>query len=124
LLRELHYLPIYLHIDFSDEAPALPLEQIADRVREELARVEAEFPQRRSDEKLWEYLHRNDMEIWTRKNYQLTPVFVFDHFEELFFRGAGERKWVRQAGRAWRISLRTASRPNSPRMPQSPEEHN
>jgi formylglycine-generating enzyme required for sulfatase activity len=96
LLREQHYLPFYLHIDFSDEAPAPPLVQIADRVEEELARAEAEFPQRAPDEGLWDYLHRNDMEIWSRDNFPLTLLLVFDQFEELFFRGAGEGKWVQQ----------------------------
>src|SRR5262249_11925127 len=80
LLREQHYLPIYLHIDFSEEAPKPPLEQIANRFHEELARVEAEFPERANNDGLWEYLHRSDMEIWSKDNFPLTPLLVFDQF--------------------------------------------
>jgi hypothetical protein len=96
LLRNQHYLPVYLHINFSDDAPPPPLVQIAGRIEEELARAEAEFPQRAPDEGLWNYLHRKDMEIWSRDNFQLTPLLVFDQFEELFFRGPGEGKCARQ----------------------------
>jgi hypothetical protein len=96
LLREQHYLPVYLYIDFSDGASTPPLELIANRVQEELARAEAEFPRRGPHEGLWEYLHRNDMEIWSRDNFPLTPLLVFDQFEELFVRGPSEGKWVRQ----------------------------
>jgi hypothetical protein len=88
LLRQHHYLPIYLHIDFSDAA-LCPLKQIADRFQKELARVGAEFPERGNDEGLWEYLHRNDMEIWSEDNFPLAAVLVFDQFEELFHSSAG-----------------------------------
>ena len=39
------------------------------------------------DESLWEYLHRNDFELWSARNYPLTPVIVLDQFEELFTLG-------------------------------------
>ena len=38
-------------------------------------------------ESLWEYLHRNDFELWSARNYPLTPVIVLDQFEELFTLG-------------------------------------
>ena len=40
-------------------------------------------------ESLWEYLHRADLELWSARNYPLTPVIVLDQFEELFT--VGER---------------------------------
>jgi Novel STAND NTPase 1/FHA domain len=89
LLRQQHYLPIYLHIDFS-MAAVCPLEQIANRFQEELARAEAEFPERANGEGLWEYLHRNDMEIRSKDNFPLEAVLVFDQFEELFHHKVGE----------------------------------
>ena len=39
------------------------------------------------EESLWEYLHRNDFELWSARNYPLTPVIVLDQFEELFTLG-------------------------------------
>jgi hypothetical protein len=84
LLRRQHYLPVYLHVDFSDNSSDLPLEQVARRLDEELARANAESPQRRDGESLWEYLHRENLEIWSKENFPLMPVLVFDQFEELF----------------------------------------
>jgi hypothetical protein len=95
LLRRNHYLPIHLHIDFSETAVP-PMEQIADRFQEELARAGAEFPERANEESLWEYLHRDDLEIWSKDNFPLTTVLVFDQFEELFHRGAGDGSWLQR----------------------------
>ena len=39
------------------------------------------------EESLWEYLHRADFELWSARNYPLTPVIVIDQFEELFTLG-------------------------------------
>ena len=39
------------------------------------------------EESLWEYLHRADFELWSARNYLLTPVIVLDQFEELFTLG-------------------------------------
>jgi hypothetical protein len=96
LLRQQHYLPVYLHVDFSNEATDLPLEQVARRLGEELVRAGAECPQRREGEGLWEYLHREDMEIWSKDNFLLTPVLVFDQFEELFSGKIGDVARVQQ----------------------------
>lgn len=38
-----------------------------------------------NNESLWQYLHRRDLEIWSKDNFPLTPVLVFDQFEEIFF---------------------------------------
>ena len=84
LLRVKHYVPVYCRIDFSASAAYDPLEQIAQRLEKEIARVGAEAPARKRDEGLWEYLHRSDVEIWSSDNFPLTPVLVLDQFEELF----------------------------------------
>src|SRR4030095_4489786 len=39
-------------------------------------------------ESLWEYLHRQELELWSVRNQLLTPLFVFDQFEEVFTLGA------------------------------------
>jgi hypothetical protein len=95
LLRAQHYLPVYLRIDFSN-AVADPLEHVARRLEEELRRGGAEFPQRKADETLWEYLHREHLEIWSSDNFPLFPVLVFDQFEELFSRRASDAQRVHQ----------------------------
>ena len=90
-LRAGHYLPVYLCVDFSDQAEAPPLEQVARRLEQEIARVGGDCPRREADEDLWQYLHRKDLEIWSADNFPLTPVLVFDQFEELFSRSGGNR---------------------------------
>ena len=42
----------------------------------------------RDGESLWSYLHRAGLELWSEQNQLLTPVFVFDQFEEVFTLGA------------------------------------
>ena len=96
LMRPEHYLPIYLRVDFSDGAKDAPLKQVMRRLTEELDTVKAEYPTSDSDEGLWEYLHRKDLEFWSQNNFPLTPVLVFDQFEELFSRGGSNVELVKE----------------------------
>jgi Novel STAND NTPase 1/FHA domain len=89
LLRQHHYMPVYLRIDFSDGATD-PLEQVARRLAEELARSGADCPVRNDGETLWDYLHREGLELWSKDNFPLVPVLVFDQFEEMFSRRTGD----------------------------------
>lgn len=91
LLRRSHFLPVCLRLDFSDPCKSPPMEQVAQRLLEDAEFSQAECPQPGHDERLWEYLHRSDLEIWSRDNFLLTPVLVFDQFEELFSRNDGGR---------------------------------
>ena len=53
-------------------------------------RIRAEVPDAMppsEQESVWEYLHRADLELWSARNYPLTPVIVLDQFEELFTLG-------------------------------------
>jgi len=92
LLRADHYLPV--NIDCS-QGSDLTLERVAKRLMAELRRTKADFDAL-GDESLWEYLHRKDFEIWTTDNFPLTPVLVFDQFEELFSRNDGDTKRIEQ----------------------------
>lgn len=85
-LREKDYLPIYIRLLVQPDAPPL-IEQVRQALAEELRRLEIEHPPWRSDETLWEYLHRAGLEFWTRQNRLVPPVLVFDQFEELFTLG-------------------------------------
>jgi WD40 repeat protein len=85
-LRERHLLPIYVRFDL--KPGAAPLTQQLHHAVGELIRADVADPMLPSDqESLWEYLHRNDFELWSAQNYPLIPVIVLDQFEELFTLG-------------------------------------
>ena len=86
-LRENQLLPIYVRLDFTADAPPVA-DQLRRTLREAL-RVEAPDAQLPADdESLWEYLHRADLELWSSRNFLLTPVLVIDQFEEVFTLGS------------------------------------
>ncbi|WP_157269662.1 nSTAND1 domain-containing NTPase [Azohydromonas aeria] len=93
-LRAERFLPVYVRVDFGPQAACAPLEQVARRLEEEIARTGAEAPPRAPGQGLWEYLHRRDLEIWSADNHLLTPVLVLDQFEELFSRGGVGRERI------------------------------
>jgi WD40 repeat protein len=86
LLREHNYLPIYVRFDLEPDAAPLA-RQLHQSVHDSiLADVPDAMPPL-NEESLWEYLHRNNFELWSAQNYLLTPVIVLDQFEELFTLG-------------------------------------
>lgn len=95
LLRTGHFLPVYLRLDFSGGLSE-PLKQAKQALVDALKRARAEFPEPAPHQSLWEYLHRKNPEIWSADNYPLTPVLVFDQFEELFSRSGGNAELVKQ----------------------------
>ena len=86
-LRLERFLPVPLRLDYSEESRQTPLEQAAARLREEIDAFGHDAPVPNSAEGLWAYLQRRDRPIWSRDNFPLTPVLVFDQFEEVFSRG-------------------------------------
>ena len=91
-LRQKNFLPIHVRLDIRPEAPGL-IEQLRDGLLAEIARERVDAPPFTPGETLWEYLHREDLELWNEQNYPLTPVLVLDQFEEVFTLGErlGER---------------------------------
>jgi|GEM_PF-1663326 len=85
-MRRRRLLPVYVRLAVTSTAPAL-IDQVRDALRDTLAREGVDAPPMRDDESLWEYLHRANLELWDAQNYQQTPVFVFDQFEEVFTLG-------------------------------------
>jgi WD40 repeat protein len=82
-LRKKGFLPVYLRLNFhSDSTP--PSDQIAHELERACRAVGGDASPRMSSESAWEYLHRKEVSFWTDRNYLLTPVLVFDQFEELF----------------------------------------
>src|SRR5216684_4264724 len=86
LLRGEDCLPVYVRLDHADGAPALR-EQIFRELRTacDADRVQAAKPD--GDESLWSFFHRRDAEFWSERNRPVTPVIVFDQFEEIFTLG-------------------------------------
>src|SRR5262245_9633055 len=95
LLRQAHYLPIYIRLDIVQTVDHVPLDQAAQRLREELTAHEADFPEIEPGDTLWRYLHRRELELWSQDNNLLTPVLVFDQFDELFTQGGFDVERVR-----------------------------
>ncbi|MEA2560152.1 MAG: hypothetical protein QOH06_1656 [Acidobacteriota bacterium] len=91
LLRGEDCLPVYVRLDHADGAPALR-EQIFRGLQTACAadRVQAVCPA--SDESLWSFFHRRDAEFWSERNRPVTPVIVFDQFEEIFTLGQETEK--------------------------------
>lgn len=97
LLREEDRLPVYLRLDHAEGAPALR-EQVfrALQIACDAERVQAARPA--AEESLWSFFHRRDAEFWSERNRPITPVIVFDQFEEIFTLGQeSEASRVRSA---------------------------
>ncbi|MDC8446663.1 MAG: hypothetical protein LV471_12175 [Nitrosomonas sp.] len=94
LLRNEHFLPVYLRLDYSPSASLPLLLQAATKLQTALASAKIECTPWNNNESLWQYLHRRDLEIWSKDNFPLTPVLVFDQFEEVFSRGEGNAHYI------------------------------
>ena len=87
LLRKGHLLPVYVRLDVRDpNAPLIDQVKFALQAQIHARRIDA--PAFNGDESLWQYLHRAGLEMWSEQNQLVTPLFVFDQFEEVFTLGA------------------------------------
>lgn len=87
LLRAEHYFPVHLRIDLAAATAISPLDLILQQLVRALLATQVEYPLPHESEGLWRYLHRRDLEIWSKDNYLLKPVLIFDQFEEVFAKG-------------------------------------
>ncbi len=87
-LRREDHLPIYVRLQLRADAPALGA-QLRQAIEEECARSQVECPPLPEGATLWELFHRRDADFWSARNRLLTPVLVFDQFEEIFTLGHG-----------------------------------
>ena len=81
-----NFLPVYVRFELKPGAAPLSRQlhqSVHDSIRADVP--DAMLPS--DEESLWEYLHRADFELWSARNYPLTPVIVLDQFEELFTLG-------------------------------------
>jgi len=83
-LRDQGYCPVYVRIDYGRDAPE-PAEQIKQAIHR--ATREGEWSQAgvaADKESLWEFLHHRDDVLRDSKGGTLTPLLIFDQFEEIF----------------------------------------
>lgn len=85
-LRAADLQPIYLRLDYTAQARPLG-EQVLAAISEVIQREALDAPLPNSGEGLWGYFHRSNLEWWSPRNRLLTPVLVFDQFEEIFTLG-------------------------------------
>jgi hypothetical protein len=110
LLRQAGYLPVLIHIRHDDLATddrdgASPLgSQVYTALSEACAASKVEAPEIRDEERLWEYFHRAGAAFWNERNRLVTPVLVFDQFEEAFTLGV-ENDWRRKRRDAFLAQL-------------------
>lgn len=84
-LRGQGYCPIYVRIDYGPDAPE-PAEQIKLAIAR-MARHAGEWTQSGvavAGESLWEFLHHRDDVLRGESGETLTPLLIFDQFEEIF----------------------------------------
>ena len=86
LLRGEDCLPVNLRLDHAEGAPALR-DQIFRGLQTACAAERVQPAQAAGDESLWSFFHRRDAEFWSERNRPVTPVIVFDQFEEIFTLG-------------------------------------
>jgi hypothetical protein len=84
-LRAQGYCPVYVRIDYGKESPE-PAEQIKQAIMR-TARRSGEWSQAGvaiEGESLWEFLHHRDDVLRDESGATLTPLLIFDQFEEIF----------------------------------------
>jgi hypothetical protein len=87
LIRRDNVLPIYIRLDVRDTSAPL-IDQVRTAMLEQFAACHVEAPPMAGGRSLWEWLHTDGIELWSDRNRLLTPLFVFDQFEEVFTLGA------------------------------------
>ena len=86
-LRQQNILPVYVRLDVRDRSAPL-IEQATTVLQAEIGKHGVDAPAPNPGESLWEHLHGRHVAWWSRRNQSLTPLFVFDQFEEVFTLGA------------------------------------
>ena len=89
-LRKTDYLPVYVRLDHDEGSEPLE-QQIKDALHEVIATEKVDAPPAARDQTLWEYFHSRDLDFWSAQNRLLTPILIFDQFEEIFTLGRGTR---------------------------------
>ena len=90
-LRAQGYCPVYVRIDYGRDSPS-PAEQIKQAIAR-TAQRSGQWTQvgvSVAGESLWEFLHHRDDVLHDESGATLTPLLIFDQFEEIFTLGQGD----------------------------------
>jgi hypothetical protein len=84
-LRPEGYCPVYLRVDYNADAPP-PAEQLKLAVFRETqaSGTWSKIGVAVEGESLWEFLHHRDDQLVDAEGRELTPLIIFDQFEEIF----------------------------------------
>lgn len=85
-LRAEDFLPIYIRLDMAETAANFAA-QVKAAIATNCAAHGVDAPPPGAEETLWQYFHRQDVDFWSARNRLLTPLLVFDQFEEIFTLG-------------------------------------
>lgn len=85
-LRASDFLPIRLHLVLTDDAQDLR-RQVGNAIARECATNRIEAAHYDGNTTLWEYFYKKNGEFWSSDDRLITPVLVFDQFEEIFTLG-------------------------------------
>lgn len=85
-LRNEDYFPVYIRLDVADHAPPF-IAQVKQAILLNCQQHHVDYPAAPDDETLWGWFHHRDADFWSTRNRLLTPVLVFDQFEEIFTLG-------------------------------------
>jgi hypothetical protein len=85
-LRKADFLPLFIRLDHHESAPGL-VSQVRAALNASIQERRLDAPRFAEDETLWEYFQRKDADFWNERNRLVTPVLVFDQFEEIFTLG-------------------------------------
>lgn len=85
-IRADNLLPVY--VSLAHDSEAIPLrEQVLQRIASEAESHGIEAPVADPSPSLWEHFHLRGNDYWTADNRPVTPLLVFDQFEEAFTTG-------------------------------------
>jgi hypothetical protein len=85
-LREENYVPIYIRLNY-DESTSPLVDQVKAELTMEIRLDKIDALDPTPDEPLWSYFHRKDVDWWDQHDQLITPVLVFDQFEEILTLG-------------------------------------
>jgi tetratricopeptide (TPR) repeat protein len=88
LLRHASFLPVYLRLSYAEGAPSLEAQALTALENAIKTADLAEVASAQPGESIWEYLHRRGGNLINYEGGVVTPVLIFDQFEEWFTLGA------------------------------------
>jgi hypothetical protein len=85
VLRAEDCIPVYLRLKHGE--PVGLVEQVKIALDESFSSEAIEAPKSREAGSLWEFFYRRDSMFWSADSRLITPVIIFDQFEEIFTLG-------------------------------------